>query len=132
MSAQLNSPVESDGTEFMPTLIHSHKGLSSLAWLSTSDDATGQARVEDVELDRDQQALGALGYKSEFRRDLNWWSTFGLSLSVLGVLPAFGSVFGVGLAYGGTSGQSHLSASDLTFRLQFSSTSNPADRRAAS
>lgn len=54
--------------------------------------------------DHDQELLESLGYKQEFKRDFGLWTTFGVSFTVLGLLPSFAATMNVGLAYGGTAG----------------------------
>ncbi|OQO03957.1 hypothetical protein B0A48_10599 [Cryoendolithus antarcticus] len=58
--------------------------------------------VEDGTLD--EQALGALGYKQEFKRDFTLFESFSVSFSVLGLLPSIASTLGYGLGYSGTGG----------------------------
>ena len=54
--------------------------------------------------DSDEEVLGALGYKQEFKRDLTWIESFAVSFSVLGLLPSIASTLGWNLAYSGLSG----------------------------
>ena len=55
---------------------------------------------EDANLD--ESALAALGYKQEFKRDFSIWSSFGVSFSVLGLLPSIASTLYYNLGYAGT------------------------------
>lgn len=57
----------------------------------------------------DEDALAALGYKQEFKREFGLWTTFGVSFSVMGLLPSSAAVLLFGLSYGGTGGQSIVS-----------------------
>ncbi|EGF99585.1 uncharacterized protein MELLADRAFT_40209 [Melampsora larici-populina 98AG31] len=52
----------------------------------------------------DEKALAALGYKQEFKREFGLWTTFGVSFSVMGLLPSYASVMLYGLTYAGTGG----------------------------
>ncbi|KIV90844.1 hypothetical protein PV10_05452 [Exophiala mesophila] len=52
----------------------------------------------------DDQTLGALGYKQEFKRDFTIWESFSVSFSVLGLLPSIASTIGYSLGYSGTGG----------------------------
>jgi len=45
----------------------------------------------DHELSADEAALVALGYKQEFKREFSVWTSFGVSFSVLGLLPSTAS-----------------------------------------
>ena len=56
------------------------------------------------ELSADEGVLGALGYKSEFKREFSLWTTFSVSFSVLGLLPSFASTLYYGMGYAGTAG----------------------------
>lgn len=50
----------------------------------------------------DDQTLGALGYKQEFKRDFTVIESFSVSFSVLGLLPSVASTIGYSLGYSGT------------------------------
>ena len=52
----------------------------------------------------DDTTLAALGYKQEFKRDFSIWSSFGVSFSVLGLLPSIASTLFFSLGYSGTGG----------------------------
>lgn len=65
---------------------------------------TGEHAVIDHDADTDEEILVALGYKQEFKRELSIWSTFGVSFSVLGLLPSIASTLGYNLAYSGPAG----------------------------
>ncbi|KAG8530666.1 uncharacterized protein KY384_004021 [Bacidia gigantensis] len=53
---------------------------------------------------QDDQALLALGYKPQFKREFSLWTTFCVSFAVLGLLPSFASTLGYGMGYAGTPG----------------------------
>ncbi|EME43597.1 hypothetical protein DOTSEDRAFT_89404 [Dothistroma septosporum NZE10] len=52
----------------------------------------------------DEEVLAALGYKPEFKREFNLWTTFCVSFAVLGLLPSFASTLYYGMGYAGTAG----------------------------
>ncbi|KAI4726543.1 amino acid transporter [Aureobasidium sp. EXF-10728] len=52
----------------------------------------------------DEETLAALGYKPEFKREFNLWTTFCVSFAVLGLLPSFASTLYYGMGYAGTAG----------------------------
>ena len=52
----------------------------------------------------DDSTLAALGYKQEFKRNFSIWSSFGVSFSVLGLLPSIASTLVFSLGYSGTGG----------------------------
>lgn len=56
------------------------------------------------EWDSDQEVLAALGYKPEFKREFNFFTTFAVSFAVLGLLPSFASTLLYGMGYAGTAG----------------------------
>ncbi|KAI9657763.1 MAG: hypothetical protein M1821_002939 [Bathelium mastoideum] len=56
------------------------------------------------EFTADEEVLGALGYKSEFKREFSLWTTFCVSFSVLGLLPSFATTLYYGMGYAGTAG----------------------------
>ena len=60
----------------------------------------------DREWNADEEVLAALGYKPEFKREFNLWSTFCVSFAVLGLLPSFASTLYYGMGYAGTAGMS--------------------------
>jgi hypothetical protein len=45
----------------------------------------------DHEMTADEATLVALGYKQEFKREFSVWTSFGVSFSVLGLLPSTAS-----------------------------------------
>lgn len=55
----------------------------------------------DHEVDRDEAVILALGYKQEFKREFSLFTTFGVSFSVLGLLPSIASTLWYSLAYAG-------------------------------
>ncbi len=57
----------------------------------TSVLAANEIPVYERELTADEEVLAALGYKPEFRREFNLWTTFCVSFAVLGLLPSFAS-----------------------------------------
>ncbi|KAM0152911.1 hypothetical protein ACHAQE_007882 [Botrytis cinerea] len=65
---------------------------------------TGDHAVIDHKADTDEEILGSLGYKQEFKRELSIWSSFGVSFSCLGLLPSIASTLGYNLGYGGPAG----------------------------
>ncbi|KAL1305739.1 hypothetical protein AAFC00_007321 [Neodothiora populina] len=58
----------------------------------------------DHEWNADEEVLAALGYKPEFKREFNLWTTFCVSFAVLGLLPSFASTLYYGMGYAGTAG----------------------------
>lgn len=58
------------------------------------------------EWNADEEALAALGYKAEFKREFNLWTTFCVSFAVLGLLPSFATTLYYGMGYAGTAGMS--------------------------
>ncbi|KAG0651842.1 putative amino-acid permease [Hyphodiscus hymeniophilus] len=81
---------------------------------------TGEHAVTDHTADADEEVLGALGYKQEFKRsvdrgfvrpsttdrasDFTWIESFAVSFSVLGLLPSVASTLGYNLGYSGQAG----------------------------
>lgn len=55
----------------------------------TSVLAPGDVPVYERELSADDEALAALGYKPEFKREFSLWTSFCVSFAVLGLLPSF-------------------------------------------
>ena len=51
----------------------------------------------DHEMSADEATLVALGYKQEFKREFSVWTSFGVSFSVLGLLPSTASTLFVSL-----------------------------------
>lgn len=60
---------------------------------------TGDAPVVEHQLDADEEVLAALGYRQDFKRKFNVWSSFCVSFSVLGLLPSVAATLGYSLGY---------------------------------
>ncbi|ODV85146.1 hypothetical protein CANARDRAFT_28445 [[Candida] arabinofermentans NRRL YB-2248] len=60
--------------------------------------------VVDHAIDEDEAVILALGYKQEFKREFSLFTTFGVSFSVLGLLPSIASTLWYSLAYVGNAG----------------------------
>ena len=60
----------------------------------------------DRKWDADEEVLAALGYKPEFNREFNLFTTFSVSFAVLGLLPSFATTLYYGMGYSGTPGVS--------------------------
>lgn len=60
--------------------------------------------VMDHNVDNDEAVILALGYKQEFKREFSLFTTFGVSFSVLGLLPSIASTLWYSLAYAGNAG----------------------------
>lgn len=60
--------------------------------------------VVDHDVDNDEAVILALGYKQEFKREFSLFTTFGVSFSVLGLLPSIASTLWYSLAYAGNAG----------------------------
>lgn len=60
--------------------------------------------VTDHVMTSDEEALVALGYKQEFKREFGLWSSFSVSFALLGLLPSIASTLYYGLGYAGTAG----------------------------
>lgn len=58
----------------------------------------------DHEVNHDEAVIMALGYKAEFKREFSLLTTFGVSFSVLGLLPSIASTLWYSLAYAGNAG----------------------------
>jgi hypothetical protein len=69
---------------------------------------------------QDEETLAALGYKPEFKREFNLWTTFCVSFAVLGLLPSFASTLYYGMGYAGTAGPSIFRSLIISFPLIFS------------
>ncbi|KAH7563867.1 hypothetical protein BM1_00914 [Bipolaris maydis] len=52
----------------------------------------------------DEEALAALGYKSEFKREFSLFATCAVSFAILGLLPSFASTLFFSMGYAGTAG----------------------------
>ena len=70
----------------------------------TSVLSAGDVPVYTRELSADELVLGALGYKSEFKREFSLWTSFCVSFAVLGLLPSFAATLYYGMGYAGTPG----------------------------
>ncbi|KAI4140448.1 MAG: hypothetical protein L6R39_005784 [Caloplaca ligustica] len=70
----------------------------------TSVLASDDVPVYDRKYDADEEALAALGYKAEFKREFSLWTSFCVSFAVLGLLPSFASTLYYGMGYAGTPG----------------------------
>lgn len=64
----------------------------------------------DREYNADEETLAALGYKPEFKREFNLWTTFCVSFAVLGLLPSFATTLYYGMGYAGTAGEQATSS----------------------
>jgi hypothetical protein len=51
----------------------------------------GENVYVDHQMTNDEATLTALGYKQEFKREFSVWTSFGVSFSVLGLLPSTAS-----------------------------------------
>ncbi|ODQ48903.1 hypothetical protein PICMEDRAFT_70496 [Pichia membranifaciens NRRL Y-2026] len=60
--------------------------------------------IVDHDVDHDEAVILALGYKQEFKREFSLFTTFGVSFSVLGLLPSIASTLWYSLAYAGNAG----------------------------
>ncbi|KAF1989734.1 amino acid transporter [Aulographum hederae CBS 113979] len=58
----------------------------------------------DRDWNSDEEVLAALGYKPEFKREFNLFTTFCVSFAVLGLLPSFATTLYYGMGYAGTGG----------------------------
>lgn len=58
----------------------------------------------DHDVDHDEAIILALGYKQQFKREFSLWTTFGVSFSVLGLLPSITSTLWYSLCYVGNAG----------------------------
>jgi hypothetical protein len=65
----------------------------------------GDVPIGDHVFTTDEEALAALGYKQEFKREFSLWTTFCVSFAVLGLLPSFAATLFYGMGYAGTAGQ---------------------------
>ncbi|CAK7274983.1 GABA/polyamine transporter [Sporothrix epigloea] len=70
----------------------------------TSVLAPNEIPVLEGEHGSDDDVLGALGYRPEFKREFSLWSTFCVSFAVLGLLPSVASTLYYGMGYAGTPG----------------------------
>ncbi|CDK28898.1 unnamed protein product [Kuraishia capsulata CBS 1993] len=60
--------------------------------------------IVEHDVDSDEAVILALGYKQEFKREFSLWTTFGVSFSVLGLLPSIASTMWYSLGYAGNAG----------------------------
>lgn len=60
--------------------------------------------ISDHAMTADEEALVALGYKQEFKREFGLWSSFAVSFALLGLLPSIASTLFYGMGYAGTAG----------------------------
>lgn len=58
----------------------------------------------DHDVTNDEAVILALGYKAEFKREFSLLTTFGVSFSVLGLLPSIASTLWYSIAYAGNAG----------------------------
>lgn len=58
----------------------------------------------DHDVTHDEAVILALGYKAEFKREFSLLTTFGVSFSVLGLLPSIASTLWYSIAYAGNAG----------------------------
>ncbi len=65
--------------------------LSTVEEQVTSVLPPGDLPVYEPEYTADEEALAALGYKAEFKREFSLWTSFCVSFAVLGLLPSFAS-----------------------------------------
>ncbi|RMZ79448.1 hypothetical protein DV738_g3358, partial [Chaetothyriales sp. CBS 135597] len=91
-------------TEEKKTSISSAHRVSIGETQVTSVLAANEVALFDRELTADEEALAALGYKSEFKREFTLWTSFCVSFAVLGLLPSFASTLWYGMGYAGTPG----------------------------
>ncbi|KAL9021883.1 MAG: hypothetical protein Q9185_000897 [Variospora sp. 1 TL-2023] len=73
----------------------------------TSVLAPQEVPVYERESNADDDALAALGYKPEFKREFSLWTSFCVSFAVLGLLPSFASTLYYGMGYAGITGWSN-------------------------
>lgn len=91
---QVASPVRSTAT------IISADNLNVTSVLSNAHKKV----VVDHEVTHDDAVIMALGYKAEFKREFSLLTTFGVSFSVLGLLPSIASTLTYSIAYAGNAG----------------------------
>lgn len=68
-----------------------NRKLSTVEEQVTSVLPPGDLPVYEPEYTADEEALAALGYKAEFKREFSLWTSFCVSFAVLGLLPSFAS-----------------------------------------
>ncbi|KAI4213783.1 MAG: hypothetical protein LQ349_009259, partial [Xanthoria aureola] len=81
-----------------------NRKLSTVEEQVTSVLPPGDLPVYEPEYTADEEALAALGYKAEFKREFSLWTSFCVSFAVLGLLPSFASTLYYGMGYAGTPG----------------------------
>jgi hypothetical protein len=52
--------------------------------------------LQEMQVDKDERVIAALGYKQEFKREFALWTVFSVSFSVLGLLPSTASTLSFG------------------------------------
>ncbi|KAI1181237.1 amino acid permease [Nemania sp. FL0916] len=62
-------------------------------------DGEGPDHLSDME--GDDAALAALGYKQEFKREFSAWTSFAVSFAVMGLLPSIATTMWYGIGYAG-------------------------------
>ncbi|QPG76314.1 hypothetical protein FOA43_003700 [Brettanomyces nanus] len=88
------------------SIIKSTQTVLSVDDIPVDSVLSGQDRklLIDHEIDKDEAVILALGYKQEFKREFSLLTTFGVSFSVLGLLPSIASTLWYSLAYAGNAG----------------------------
>lgn len=93
------SPNEAQAIKTVQTVL----SVDNIPVQSTLSGCNTQILV-DHEVDKDDAAIMALGYKPEFKRELSFFSTFAVSFSVLGLLPSIAATVSYSLGYAGNAG----------------------------
>ncbi|KAG6826546.1 hypothetical protein H0H92_015414 [Tricholoma furcatifolium] len=65
------------------------------------DTTTSLSNLEKPALTSDEELLASLGYKQEFQRTFTPFEVFGMSFSIMGLLPAIASVLFYAIPNGG-------------------------------
>lgn len=108
-----------DGTVNATKATHRHHsvGQENVSSVLNSNEVLYDPENPDQVWDADEEVLAALGYKPEFKREFNLYTTFSVSFAVLGLLPSFASTLYYSL-FAGTAGMSLMldfwSCHDLT------------------
>ncbi|KAG8681614.1 hypothetical protein FRC08_015528, partial [Ceratobasidium sp. 394] len=68
------------------------------------DPAIPVVEAQSGTLDRSDARLEALGYRPEFRREMNLFAVVGMSFTAIGILTGMSSAFQTGLFAGGPLG----------------------------
>lgn len=86
--------------------VGSHETIISIDDMRITSVLSGQHEkiLIDHAVDNDEAVILALGYKQEFKREFSLFTTFGVSFSVLGLLPSIASTLWYSLAYSGNAG----------------------------